>query len=150
MTSRTNRVFFFGSENIKGLLSWQVLCIWYINCNHRVLCLLAQSRLTLCNPMDYTVLGILQARIPEWLAFPFSGRSSQPRDRTQSPALHVDSLPSEPPGKPVVTLLYSRPPELIPLAAECLNPLISISSFPPPLSPGQPPFCSLRQWLQLS
>ena len=27
--------------------------------------------LTLCNPMDYTVPGILQARILEWVAFPF-------------------------------------------------------------------------------
>ena len=31
----------------------------------------------------YTVHGILQARILEWLTFPFSRRSSQPRDRTQ-------------------------------------------------------------------
>ena len=33
--------------------------------------------------MDYTVHGILQARILEWVAFPFSRASSQPRDRTQ-------------------------------------------------------------------
>ena len=33
--------------------------------------------------MDYTVRGILQARILEWVVFPFSRRSSQPRDRTQ-------------------------------------------------------------------
>ena len=38
---------------------------------------------TLCNPMDYTVQGILQARILEWVAFPFSRGSSQPRDRNQ-------------------------------------------------------------------
>ena len=38
---------------------------------------------TLCDPMDYTVPGILQARILEWVAFPFSRGSSQPRDRTQ-------------------------------------------------------------------
>ena len=42
----------------------------------------AQSCLTLCDPTDYTVLGILQARILEWAAIPFRG-SSQPRDRTQ-------------------------------------------------------------------
>ena len=42
-----------------------------------------QSCLTLCNPMDYTAHGILQARILEWVAFPFSRRSSQPRDWTQ-------------------------------------------------------------------
>ena len=39
--------------------------------------------LTLCNPMDYTVHEILQARILEWVAFPFSRGSSQPRDQTQ-------------------------------------------------------------------
>ena len=43
----------------------------------------AQSCLTLCNPMDYTVHGMLQARILEWVAFPFSRASSQPRDQTQ-------------------------------------------------------------------
>ena len=41
----------------------------------------AQSCLTLCKPMDYTIHGILQARILEWVAFPFSRGSSQPRDR---------------------------------------------------------------------
>ena len=44
---------------------------------------LLQSCLTLCDPMDYTVYGILQARILEWVAFPFSRVSSQPRDQTQ-------------------------------------------------------------------
>ena len=43
----------------------------------------AQSCLTLCDPMDYTVHGILQARILEWVAVPFSRGSSQPRDQTQ-------------------------------------------------------------------
>ena len=42
----------------------------------------AQLCLILCDPMDYTVHGILQARILEWVAFPFSRGSSQPRDRT--------------------------------------------------------------------
>ena len=43
----------------------------------------AQSCPALCDPMDYTTHGILQARILEWVAFPFSRISSQPRDRTQ-------------------------------------------------------------------
>ena len=43
----------------------------------------AQSYPTLCNPMDYTVHGILQARILEWVAIPFSRGSSQPRNQTQ-------------------------------------------------------------------
>ena len=38
---------------------------------------------TLCNPIDSTVHGILQARILEWVAYPFSRGSSQPRDWTQ-------------------------------------------------------------------
>ena len=102
----------------------------------------AQSCLTLCDPMDYTVHGILQARILEWVAFPFSRGTFQPRDQTQvsciaggcilyqlshqgiprildwvvypffsrssrpgnrtgSPALQADSLPTELPGKPM-------------------------------------------------
>ena len=43
----------------------------------------AQLCPTLCNPKDYTAHGILQARILEWVAFPFSKGSSQPRDQTQ-------------------------------------------------------------------
>ena len=43
----------------------------------------AQWSLTLYNPMDYTVHGILQTRPLEWVAMPFSRGSSQPRDQTQ-------------------------------------------------------------------
>ena len=43
----------------------------------------AQSCPALCDPMDYTVHGIFQARILEWVDLPFSKGSSQPRDRTQ-------------------------------------------------------------------
>ena len=42
-----------------------------------------QSCPTVCDPMDYTVHRILQVRILEWVAFPFSRGSSQPRDQTQ-------------------------------------------------------------------
>ena len=35
-----------------------------------------QSCPTPCDPMDYTVPGVLQARILEWVAFPFSRESS--------------------------------------------------------------------------
>ena len=56
----------------------------------------AQSCPTFCDPMDYTVHEIFQARILEWVALPFPKRSSQPR----TPTLQVDSLPAEPPGKP--------------------------------------------------
>ena len=59
-----------------------------------------QSCPTLCNPMDYTVHGILQARTLEWRAFPFSGGSSQPRDRTRVSCIADGFLPAEPQGKP--------------------------------------------------
>jgi len=39
--------------------------------------------MTLCDIMDYTVHGILQARILERTAIPFSRGSFQPRDQTQ-------------------------------------------------------------------
>ena len=60
----------------------------------------AQLCLTFCDLMDYTVLGIHQARILEWVAFPFSRASSRPRIEPRSPALQMDSLPTEPPGEP--------------------------------------------------
>ena len=49
--------------------------------------------------MDYSVHGILQARILEGVAFPFSKGSSQPGIESRSPALQVASLPAEPQGK---------------------------------------------------
>ena len=69
-----------------------------------VLRLVARSCLTLWDPMDGTIRllypgersSILQARILEWIAMPFSRAGIEPR----SPALQVDSLSSEPPGKP--------------------------------------------------
>ena len=48
--------------------------------NVKVKVLVAQLCPTLCDPMDYTVHGILQARILEWVVIPLSRGSSQPRD----------------------------------------------------------------------
>ena len=56
---------------------------WVITAIQTVPVRVAQSCLTLCNPMDYTVHEILRARILEWAAFSFSRGSSQPRDQTQ-------------------------------------------------------------------
>ena len=61
----------------------------------------AQLCPTLCDPMDCIVHGVLQARILEWVAFPFFRGSSQPRDQTQVSALQAESLPTEPPGEPM-------------------------------------------------
>ena len=53
-----------------------------------IVCMLvAQSCLTFCDPMDcspsgFSVHGLLQARILEWVVIPFSTGSSQPRDQT--------------------------------------------------------------------
>ena len=50
--------------------------------------------------MDYTVHEILQARILEWVAIPFSRNLSNPEIAPGSSALQEDSLPTERPGKP--------------------------------------------------
>jgi len=44
--------------------------------------------------MDYTVHEILQAKILEWVACPFSRGSSQPRDRTQVSCITVEFITS--------------------------------------------------------
>ena len=54
--------------------------------------LVIQLCLTLCNPTDFSqpgssVHGILQARVPEWVAIPFSRGSFQPRDWTWVPCI---------------------------------------------------------------
>ena len=72
--------------------------------------LLAQLCQTLCYPMDcippgFSVHGILQARILEGGAIPFSRRSSWPRDQPWSPALQTDFLPFKPPGKPWLPMM---------------------------------------------
>ena len=59
----------------------------------------AQSCQTPCDLLDYQVHGILQARILEWVAIPFSRGYSQLGIEPRSPALRADSLLSEPPGK---------------------------------------------------
>ena len=59
---------------------------------------------TLCHPMDYTVHGILQARILEWVAFPSSRDLPNPGIEPRS-TLQADSLPAEPQEKPKY-LLY--------------------------------------------
>ena len=57
-----------------------------------------------CSSQGSSAHGILQARILEWVAMPSFRGSSQPRDRTGSPVLQTDSLPSDPQGSPVFIL----------------------------------------------
>ena len=62
-----------------------------------------------CSPPDSSVHGILQARIQQWVAIPFSRGSSQPRIEPGPPALPGCSLLSEPPGEPCVCVyVYHR------------------------------------------
>ena len=74
------------------------------------MCVCAQLCPTLCDPMDcnppgFSVHGILQARILEWVAISSSKGSSPPRDQTPvslvSPALADNPLSLAPAGKPI-------------------------------------------------
>ena len=58
------------------------------------------SRVRLFVTLWTIVHQIVQARILEWVAFPVSRGSSNPEMEPRFPALQVDSLPAEPPGKP--------------------------------------------------
>ena len=51
-------------------------------------------------PLGSSIPGIFQARVLEWVAIAFS------RMEPESPTLQVDSLPSEPPGKPIGHTTY--------------------------------------------
>ena len=82
-----------------------------------VLCVVTQPVtqpcLTLCDPMncspsDTCVHGILLARIMKWFALPSTRDLPQPGIKSRSPALQVDSLPSEPPGKPPTETRYYK------------------------------------------
>ena len=82
---------------------------------------------TLGNPMDYTVHGILQVKILEWVTVPFSKGSSQPRDQTQVSHTAGDSLSAVPQGKPwwlttnckILRDGNTRPPHLSPEKPVC-------------------------------
>ena len=66
------------------------------------------SHVRLCNPIDYIAHGILQARILEWVAFPFPGDFPNPGIEPGSPALQADSSPSEPAGKPIIKYMIAN------------------------------------------
>ena len=87
---------YFFLQNDSSFLSMDVYCV-----------LVTQSCLTLCDPEDcslpgFSIHGIFQEKILEWVAIFFSRRYSWPRDQTWSPALQADTLPSEPPGEALV------------------------------------------------
>ena len=62
-----------------------------------------------CSPPGSSVHGILQTRIPEWVAMPSSGDLPDPGLKPvspTSPALQEESLPTESPGKPPVDITF--------------------------------------------
>ena len=68
---------------------------------------------TLCDPVDCSPPGssvhvIFQARILRWAAIPSPGDLPNPGIKARSPAWQADSLPSEPPGKPSITLFKTK------------------------------------------
>ena len=69
---------------LEGKAESKEACFFYIHPEVKMVVKgeVAQLCLTLCNPYPYIVHGILQARILEWVAFPFSRGSSQPRYQT--------------------------------------------------------------------
>ena len=81
-------------------------CQWDSNRCMRAKLLQSCPTLMDCSLPGSSVHGILQARILEWVAIPFSRRSSQPRDQTQISYLLnwlAGSSPLAPPGKPIIT-----------------------------------------------
>ena len=78
-----------------------------------VLCLVAQSCLTLCDPVDCSPPGLLCpwgfSRQEYWSGFPCPPPEDLPNlgVELRSPALQVDSSPTEPPGKPIPLYRYS-------------------------------------------
>ena len=72
----------------------------------KVTVLVAQSCLTLCNPMDYSPpgssMGFSRQQYYSGLPCPSPGDFIDPGFEPGSPALQVDSLPSESPGKPQI------------------------------------------------
>ena len=68
------------------------ICVLKLN-GLKVKVKVAQSCLTLCDPMEYAVHGILQSRILEWVVFPFSRGSSQPGIQLGFPTWQANSLP---------------------------------------------------------
>ena len=96
---------------------------------------IAQLCLTLCDPMDYSVRGILQARILEWVALPSSRGSSKP----SSPILLVDSSPSVHQGSPRILewVAYPFSRDLPDPGIEPGSPALQADSLPTEL-PGKP------------
>ena len=92
---------------------------------------IAQSCLTLCNPMDYIVHGILQASILEWVAFPFSRGSSQNSNRTGLPHCRWSLYQLSHKGSPsssIMSLKIRLQPDASPLNHRLINPITLLNT----------------------
>ena len=115
-----------GSRRLSLPGSWFCACSFHHTFSCVCICVLVtQSCPTLCDHMDHSLPGssvhwILQDRILEWVAMPSSSESSQPRDRTESPALQADCLLSKPSMH--MCIIYSCPFIQISPQALCIWP----------------------------
>ena len=100
-----------GKSAHPGVLKWYLIVFFYINfLNFCCCCLDAKLCLTLCDPTNcslpvFSVHGISQARILDWVAMSFSRGSSWPRDRTLIAFLAGRFFTTEPPGKAQISLM---------------------------------------------
>ena len=91
---------------VKNKQNFPMLSYICLNCKQCVCVCVCVKCSVPCDPMNWSLSGssvprILQGEFSkEWVAIPFSRRSSQPRDQPRSPGLQADSLPSEPLVKP--------------------------------------------------
>ena len=114
-----------GSKSLRGQNHYPLLLLLSSSTNHPFLSALSAGRtnhgkcesvshsvLFLCNPTNCSppgssVHGILQARISEWVAIPFSRGSSQIKDQTWVSCIVGRFFTSEPPGKPIINSIYA-------------------------------------------
>ena len=110
---------------LRKKLAWSVFCVSVLSVQVLLispdfilsLCVLvAQSSPTLCDPMDYSlpgfsVHGILQAGVLEWIAIPFSRGTSKPRDQTLVPCIVDRFFTIWATGKSILSLgIYKNEP----------------------------------------
>ena len=112
--------------------------------NSALVCVCAQSCLTLCNPMDgsppgSSVHGISQARILEWVTISFSTGSSQLRDRTQVSYIgRRILLPLSHPGSPIYVNTWIQIREnVLPITYRNSKKLVGLYSFTVTFDPVQ-------------
>ena len=101
--SRSIKIDVFSKQTLKIYFEFEGFIEW-LQLNE-----FAQSCPTLCDPVDCSlsgssVHGILQARILEWVAISFSRDLPDPGIEPWSLVLQVETLPSEPPGKPNILI----------------------------------------------